>query len=136
VTRALRLLQKAGVPFERWTEKLHDSYSITKERYAAIGYQGRGAARAKTTSSGLVNRMPYWFSVLECVLGLHDHAAGEHPLPFTAKEFAQQNKGGRGVRSTTTPSEPQKSLQGAWAEGGPPREKGSLAGRYKDLVQR
>jgi predicted transcriptional regulator len=111
VTRALRLLSESGYPRERWSEKLYEARGLTKERSAAIGYQGDSNPRTGQTAFGL-NKMPYFFGVLECVLGLHDHPAGQHPMPLSEQEFKRQ-QGKKGQQERT-----------------------SLAGRYAHLVQR
>lgn len=112
MTRALRLLGESGYPRERWSEKLYEARGLCKERSAAIGYQGNGTPRANVGSDGLINKMPYYFELHACVLGLHDHPAGRHPLPLTEEEF--------------------KRRQGSAAE----PERKSLAGRYAHLVRR
>jgi hypothetical protein len=112
VTRAVRLLSESGYPRERWSEKLYEARALTRERSAAIGYQGNGKPRAGGTAEGLINKMPYYFELLACVLGLHDHPAGQHPLPLSKEEFKRRQ--GRAAKP----------------------ERKSLAGRYAHLVRR
>ena len=101
VTRAHRLFTDSGLPMEQWVSKLYEAHRVTRERSAAIGYQGQGKKRSSETSSGLTNKMPYFFELLTCVLGLHDHPAGKHPMPFSEREFHRRRTGSGGHASTS-----------------------------------
>jgi len=87
---------------------------VTRERSAAIGYQGQDKPRRNTTPAGL-NKTPYFFSVLECVLGLHDHPAGEHPMPLSQQEFFAQQRPQRTKASTPPETTEYVSLAGKYA---------------------
>jgi hypothetical protein len=65
ITRALNLFRAAGVPPELWGDHLYRARAITQERTAQITKPSRdgGTIRRK-------NKMPYFFEVLEDLLGL------------------------------------------------------------------
>jgi len=111
VTRAHRLFTDSGLPMEQWVSKLYEAHRITRERSAAIGYQGQGKKRSSETSSGLTNKMPYFFELLTCVLGLHDHPAGQHPLPMTQQEFRRQQGRAGSQRVAPTPASAEQKRQ-------------------------
>ena len=111
VTRAHRLFTDSGLPMEQWVSKLYEAHRITRERSAAIGYQGQGKKRSSETSSGLTNKMPYFFALLECVLGLHDHKPGHHPLPMTQQEFHRQQGRAGARRVAPAPASAEQTRQ-------------------------
>lgn len=74
-TRALNLFRQSGLSREAFIAALYHARVVTKERTASIrGTGGEGSA------IGAKNKMAYYFSVLEDVLGLKDDAASP-PAP-------------------------------------------------------
>jgi hypothetical protein len=69
-TRALNLYRQSGLSREAFIAALYQARVVTKERTAAI----RGAGE-EGTASGPKNKMAYYFSVLEDVLGLKNDPA-------------------------------------------------------------
>ncbi len=71
VTRAINLMQDAGVTVEAFIGALYEARSITKERTAAIrtvAANGKGGMSPK-------NKMGYYFAVVEDLLGLKEETA-------------------------------------------------------------
>ncbi len=76
VTRALNLMQQAGVDLETFTGVLYEARLVTKEHTASIRTMaegGNGRFPAK-------NKMAYYFAVVEDRLGLRDDE-GHEPVP-------------------------------------------------------
>lgn len=101
-TRALHLLEQSGLSRPAFIAKLYEARAITKERSAAI--------RTTTTTPGfplpVKNKMPYFFRVLEQLLGLRpDEGNGDDP-PKTRPAPAQDGAttGRDGARRPSDPS--------------------------------
>jgi hypothetical protein len=71
VTRAMRLFQASGLEEHAFVSLLYDARTITRQQ---------GSVRKRATEPGLINRMPYFFAVLEDVLGLKE-PPGRGALP-------------------------------------------------------
>jgi hypothetical protein len=79
ITRVLNLFRRAGTPATEWADYLYRARAITQERTAQI--------RSGPTESGRPwspkNKIPYFFAVLEDLLGLRRAAAdGSTALPL------------------------------------------------------
>ena len=66
VTRAYRIFKRSGKPIDVFCETLYQARAITQEHSASI----RGSAATGTGSGARRSKMPYFFSVLEDLLGL------------------------------------------------------------------
>jgi hypothetical protein len=80
ITRTLNIFKAAGIPLERWGDFLYQARSRTQEASAQIAKQGgeRGAGLRRK------NKMPYFFGVLEQLVGLRTPT----PPPGTTIEQA------------------------------------------------
>ena len=68
ITRAMRLFHASGIADEAaFVQRLYEARSITRS-------QG-GIKKPASIGGGLINRMPYFFGVLEDVLGFKTGAA-------------------------------------------------------------
>ena len=63
-TRAVRLWKASGLPEDKFVQRLYEARSITKQ-------QGNVKKRA-TNGHGTINRVPYFFAVVEDLLGLRE----------------------------------------------------------------
>ena len=73
LTRATRLWQASGLAEPDFVQRLYEARSITQQ-------QGNVKKRA-TDGYGTINRMPYFFSVVEDLLGLRDAPGDERSGP-------------------------------------------------------
>lgn len=65
-TRAVNLYRESGVPLDAFLNRLYEARSIVKDRSASIRKQADGGGWP------VKNKMPYFFSVAEDLLGLRD----------------------------------------------------------------
>jgi hypothetical protein len=94
VTRALHLFERSGLAIDAFVSKLYEARSLTKERDAAIGYQDRGKQqRGEYTPR---NKAPYYFALLEDVLGLREHSEGQSSPPDTETALESHSGASRG----------------------------------------
>ena len=76
ITHAMNLLRTTGVDEDALVGKLYEAASITRQ-------QGNVKKRAGPGNVGIINRAPYFWAVVEDLLGLKEHqrppadAAGE-----------------------------------------------------------
>ena len=73
-TRAINLMQEAGISLEQFVSALYEARAITKHRTGSI----RAVAGQSESDWTLKQKMPYFFSVLEDVLGLKEEPAQEN----------------------------------------------------------
>ncbi len=65
VSQATRLWKASGLPEDKFVHRLHEARSITQQQGSV---QGKPAKEDRQ----LVNRMPYFFAVVEDLLGLRE----------------------------------------------------------------
>jgi hypothetical protein len=67
LTRATKLWKGSGLPEDKFVQRLYEARSITSQQ---------GSVRGKPASANkqLINRVPYFFAVVEDLLGLKDSA--------------------------------------------------------------
>jgi hypothetical protein len=75
ITRAVNLFKRANVPAERWDGYLYEARSITQERSASITKQ----RDRRQATFALKNKAPYYFAVLEGLLGLREEPTRPSP---------------------------------------------------------
>lgn len=75
VTRAYRIFKRSGKSIELFCETLYQARAITQERSASI----RGSGSAGTGPGSRRSKMPYFFSVLEDLLGLRPEPGTSSP---------------------------------------------------------
>ena len=76
VTRAINLMQRAGVDLETFIGVLYEARSVTKEHTVSI----RTTAEGGNGRFSPKNKMAYYFAVVEDRLGLRDDE-GHEPAP-------------------------------------------------------
>ncbi len=69
LTRATKLWKGSGLPEDKFVQRLYEARSITSQ-------QGSVRGKPASTDKHLVNRMPYFFAVLEDLLGQRSAATG------------------------------------------------------------
>ena len=69
-TRATKLWKVSGLPEDKFvTSVLYKARSLAQQ-------QGNVTKRASGGSGGIINRVPYFFAVVEDLLGLREQGAG------------------------------------------------------------
>ena len=66
VTRAMHLFQASGLAESGFVGALYEARSITRQQ---------GGVRKRAAGGSLINRMPYFFAVLEDLLGMRERSA-------------------------------------------------------------
>ncbi len=80
ITRAVHLWQASGLSVKSFVARLYEARSITRQ-------QGNVKKRASPDAGGLINRMPYFFRVVEDLVGLKDQAP-EHSHKTSSRTVA------------------------------------------------
>ena len=65
VTRATKLWKASGLPEDKFVQRLHEAKSITAQQGSVRGTPAKDDAQLR-------NRTPYFFTVVEHLLGLKD----------------------------------------------------------------
>ena len=68
VTQATRLWKASGLPEDKFVHRLHEARSITQQ-------QGSVKGKPAKDDRQLTNRMPYFFAVVEDLVGLKERSA-------------------------------------------------------------
>ena len=67
LTRAVKLWKASGLPEDKFVQRLYEARSVTQQQGSVRGKPAKEDAQ-------LTNRMPYFFAVVEDLLGLKHHA--------------------------------------------------------------
>ncbi len=71
ITHAMNLLRTTGIDEQVLVGKLYEAASITRQ-------QGNVKKRAGAGNAGIINRAPYFWAVVEDLLGMKDDTSGAH----------------------------------------------------------